>query len=77
MTVTRTALSLSGEKGNTLVSQKRMQRYDIFFIYANFSLKNMHFLPFFAIFCQTNVAKRDKKGSSNALRLYKQNRRKR
>ena len=47
---------LSGEKGNTLVSQKRMQRYSIFFIYANILQKNMHFLTILTIFCNTNVA---------------------
>ena len=47
--------SLSGEKGNTLVSQKRMQRYDKFFIYANFSRKNMHFLLFLPNLCKTMI----------------------
>ena len=54
--------SLSGEKGNTLVSQKRMQRYSIFFIYANILLKNMLFLTIYAIFCNTYVANADKRG---------------
>ena len=53
---------LSGEKGNTLVSQKRMQRYSIFFIYANILQKNMHFLIILTAFCNTNVANANKRG---------------
>ena len=58
--------SLSGEKGNTLVSQKRMQRYYIFFIYANFLQKNMHFLPKTPILCYIKVAKTGKRGGKRA-----------
>ena len=47
---------LSGEKGNTLVSQKRMQRYGKFFIYANISQKNMHFLPKIAELCKAKIS---------------------
>ena len=63
---------LSGEKGNTLVSQKRMQRYSIFFIYANILQKNMHFLTILTIFCNTNVANADKRGSVRHSKPQKQ-----
>ena len=66
MTVARTSLSLSGEKGNTLVSQKRMQRYYIFFIYANFLQKNMHFLAKTPILCHVEIAKPDESGGKRA-----------
>ena len=49
--------SLSGEKGNTLVSQKRMQKYGKFFIYANILVKKGCFLCFLAYLCYIEVAK--------------------
>jgi len=61
--------SLSGEKGNTLVSQKRMQRYDKFLIYANFSQKNMHFLCFLAYLCNMMIANDGYLGIKNAVSL--------
>ena len=50
--------SLSGEKGNTLVSQKRMQKYNKFFKRANILVKNLHFLYFLPDLCQANVTNR-------------------
>ena len=55
-------LTVSGEKGNTLVSQKRMQKYGKFFIYANILVKKGYFLLFFAKMCYAKVTNRGKSG---------------
>ena len=47
---------LSGEKGNTLVSQKRMQRYGKFFIYANISQKKHAFFAKIAELCKIKIS---------------------
>ena len=60
--------SLSGEKGNTLVSQKRMQKYSIFFTYANILQKKCDFLCDLVHLCKANVANAGQKIYQTSLK---------